>query len=122
MSCSESNPSMRSSMHRSPGLHLDAGLRLVAALHEHRLRATGCVDEHELARRMPGSLKRWTLPRGRNTTSQVDAVKVSSPGCSTRATRSVAQESQGLLHEKGVVLEDAAMPGIGVDAQLGVRE
>lgn len=35
---------------------------------------------------------------------------------------SVAQEPQGLLHEQGVVLEDAAVPGIGVDAQFGVGE
>ena len=36
---------------RSPGLHLDAGLRLVAALHEQALRTARRVNEHK-----PGGL------------------------------------------------------------------
>src|SRR4051794_22795321 len=50
---------------RSPGLHLDAGLGLVAALHEQALRTARRVDEHK-----PGGLDAWVAEAVHGATRQ----------------------------------------------------
>ena len=56
---------------RSPGLHLDAGLRFVAALHEQALRTARRVDEHKpggldarVVEAVHSAARSWSAPSG----------------------------------------------------------